>query len=66
VVLLSGGVVVAAGEPAALGGRDAGHARISFRLPPGCGAADLPVPAHLADGLAVVEAGEPTQEGSTR
>lgn len=61
VVLLSGGVVVATGEPAALGGRNARPARISFRLPPGCGTRDLPVPARLADGLAVVEADEPTR-----
>jgi ABC-2 type transport system ATP-binding protein len=61
VVLLSGGVVVAAGEPAALGGRDAERARISFRLPAGYTAADLPVPSYSADGVAVVETGAPTQ-----
>jgi ABC-2 type transport system ATP-binding protein len=65
-VLLSGGVVVASGEPAALGGRDAEHARISFRLPAGCTAADLPVPSHAvpshgAEGMVVVETGAPTQ-----
>ena len=66
VVLLSGGVVVAAGEPAALGGRDAERARISFRLPAGYTAADLPVPSHSvpphgADGMVVVETDAPTQ-----
>ena len=67
VVLLSGGVVVAAGEPAALGGRDAERTRISFRLPAGCTAADLPVSAHSANsansanGMVVVETGTPTQ-----
>ncbi|HET9966959.1 MAG TPA: ABC transporter ATP-binding protein [Streptosporangiaceae bacterium] len=61
VVLLSGGVVVASGEPAALGGRDAERARISFRLPAGCTAADLPVPSHPADGMVVVETDAPTQ-----
>jgi ABC-2 type transport system ATP-binding protein len=60
VVLLSGGVVVASGEPAALGGRDAERARISFRLPAGCTAADLPVPSHQADGMVVVETDAPT------
>jgi len=60
VVLLSGGVVVASGEPAALGGRDAERARISFRLPAGCAAADLPVPSHQADGMVVVETDAPT------
>jgi ABC-2 type transport system ATP-binding protein len=64
VVLLSSGVVVATGEPATLGGRDAERARISFRLPAGYTAADLPVPsvpADAANGLVVVETGAPTQ-----
>jgi ABC-2 type transport system ATP-binding protein len=61
VVLLSGGVVVAAGEPAALGGRDAERARISFRLPAGYTAADLPVSSHSANGMVVVETDAPTQ-----
>ena len=71
VVLRSGGVVVAAGAPAALGGRDAERARISFRLPDGCTAADLPVPSrsvpshpvpsHRASGMVVVETDAPTQ-----
>ena len=71
VVLLSGGVVIAAGEPAALGGRDAERARISFRLPAGYTAADLPVPSHSvpshsvswhwANGMVVVETDAPTQ-----
>jgi ABC-2 type transport system ATP-binding protein len=74
VVLLSGGVVVADGEPSALGGRDAERARISFRLPAGAAAADLPVPSRPADGvsdgvaggpaggLVVVETGAPTRD----
>jgi ABC-2 type transport system ATP-binding protein len=61
VVLLSGGVVIAAGEPAALGGRDAERARISFRLPAGYTASDLPVPSHSANGMVVVETDAPTQ-----
>jgi ABC-2 type transport system ATP-binding protein len=61
VVLVSGGVVVAVGEPAALGGRDAERARISFRLPAGYTAADLPVPSHPANGMVVVETDAPTQ-----
>jgi len=63
VVLLSGGAVVADGEPAALGGRDARQARISFRLPAGCTPADLPLAAlagPTADGAVVVETDEPT------
>jgi ABC-2 type transport system ATP-binding protein len=61
VVLLSSGVVVAAGEPATLGGRDAERARISFRRPAGYTAADLPVPSQAVDGMVVVETGAPTQ-----
>jgi ABC-2 type transport system ATP-binding protein len=61
VVLLSSGVVAAVGEPATLGGRDAERARISFRLPAGYTAADLPVPSHPANGMVVVETGAPTQ-----
>src|SRR6185312_5708784 len=61
VVLLSGGLVVAAGEPAALGGRDAERARISFRLPAGYTPADLPVSSHSANGMVVVETDAPTQ-----
>src|SRR5262249_32289600 len=61
VVLLSGGVVVAAGEPAALGGRDADRPRISFRLPADCPLRALPVPSFLADGRAVVETGTPAR-----
>ena len=61
VVLLAGGVVVASGEPAALGGRDAERARISFRLPAGYTAADLPVSSHSENGMVVVETDAPTQ-----
>ncbi|HEV2535917.1 MAG TPA: ABC transporter ATP-binding protein [Streptosporangiaceae bacterium] len=61
VVLLSSGVVVAVGEPATLGGRDAERARISFRLPAGYTAADLPVPSQAANGMVAVETGAPTQ-----
>jgi ABC-2 type transport system ATP-binding protein len=61
VVLLSGGTVVAQGPPAALGGRDAERARITFTLPDGYAIADLPVPAKWGNGPAVVETGNPTQ-----
>ena len=60
VVLLSGGVVVAAGEPAALGGREAERARISFRLPDGYRAADLPVPSHSVPSHSVPSHGVPS------
>jgi ABC-2 type transport system ATP-binding protein len=62
VVLLSGGVVVAAGAPAELGGRGRECARITFTLPDGDPADGLPLPAeHGPDGLVEVAAGDPTQ-----
>jgi ABC-2 type transport system ATP-binding protein len=62
VVLLNSGAVVAEGPPAGLGGRDAGRARISFRLPPGVPVADLPVPADMDNGAVVIETAQPTEE----
>jgi ABC-2 type transport system ATP-binding protein len=62
VVLLNGGAVVAEGPPTGLGGRDAEQARISFRLPPGVPAADLPVPASVHNGSVVIETARPTEE----
>jgi ABC-2 type transport system ATP-binding protein len=62
VVLLNGGAVVAEGPPAGLGGRDAERARISFRLPPGVPAADLPIPANVHNDAVVIETARPTEE----
>ena len=60
-VLLSGGVVVAEGRPAELGGRDRSQARITFTLPDGYPVTALPLPATARpDGLAEVETGNPT------
>ena len=61
VVVLSGGVVVAEGPPATLGGRDAERARITFTLPGGYAVTDLPLPAKAADGVIQVETGRPTE-----
>jgi ABC-2 type transport system ATP-binding protein len=61
VVLLSGGVVVADGPPAVLGGRDAERVRITFTLPAGYALTDLPLPAEAANGVVLVETGRPTQ-----
>ncbi len=61
VVLLSGGVVIADGPPAALGGRDAERVRITFTLPAGYALTDLPLPAEAANGVVLVETGRPTQ-----
>jgi ABC-2 type transport system ATP-binding protein len=67
VVLMSGGVVIAAGPTATLGGRDAGHARISFALPAGCRPADLPLAAGLTGearlpATVTVESANPTAD----
>jgi ABC-2 type transport system ATP-binding protein len=62
VVLLSGGTVGAEGTPAALGGRDAARARISFTLPAGVPFDGLPVPATMQNGAVVIETAEPTEE----
>jgi ABC-2 type transport system ATP-binding protein len=60
-VLLSGGVVVAAGAPAELGGRGRERTRIIFTLPDGERADGLPLPAQTRpDGAVEVETGNPT------
>jgi ABC-2 type transport system ATP-binding protein len=63
VVVLSSGVVVAAGPPAELGGRDRDPARITFTLAGGYPAAGLPLPAQPGpDGVLVVETRNPTRD----
>jgi ABC-2 type transport system ATP-binding protein len=62
VVLLNGGAVVAEGPPAGLGGRDSERARISFRLPAGVPAADLPVLAGVQNGAVMIETARPAEE----
>lgn len=61
VAVIAKGEIVATGTPETLGGRDTAKARISFRLPAGGSAADLPVCATGADGdVVVIEVDEPT------
>jgi len=43
IAVIASGRIIAQGTPRTLGGRDAGAALISFTLPPGATAADLPV-----------------------
>jgi ABC-2 type transport system ATP-binding protein len=67
VVLMSDGVVIAAGPTATLGGRDAERARISFALPEGCAPADLPLAAPLTADASLparvaVESANPTAD----
>jgi ABC-2 type transport system ATP-binding protein len=52
VAIISGGEIVAMGPPGELGGRADAPTEISFRLPEGVGAGDLPV-----DGASVAESG---------
>ena len=62
VAVISGGRILEEGTPATLGGRDLARARISFALPGGYSAADLPVAAAAGEnGRVVVEADEPTE-----
>ncbi|HEX2820012.1 MAG TPA: ABC transporter ATP-binding protein, partial [Streptosporangiaceae bacterium] len=61
VAVISRGKIIEEGTPATLGGRDLARARISFALPGGYSAADLPVQAAAGEnGRLVVEADEPT------
>lgn len=50
VAVISAGRIVAAGSPETLGGRDTARARISFALPEGLIATDLPMPAEVGEG----------------
>ena len=63
VVVLSSGVVVAAGPPAELAGRDRDPTRITFTLTDGYPAAGLPLPTQPGlDGLVVIETRNPTRD----
>jgi ABC-2 type transport system ATP-binding protein len=62
VAVISGGKIIEEGTPATLGGRDVTRARISFALPSGYSAADLPVRAAAGEnGRLMLEADEPTE-----
>jgi ABC-2 type transport system ATP-binding protein len=60
VAVLSDGLIVSAGSPSSLGGRDTASARIRFALPEGCTAGDLPVAATADGGFVIVASAEPT------
>ncbi|HEV2450698.1 MAG TPA: ABC transporter ATP-binding protein [Streptosporangiaceae bacterium] len=62
VILLNHGSVVAEGPPAALGGRDAERARITFTLPAGYPVASLPLPAEVEHGAVVIESARPAED----
>jgi ABC-2 type transport system ATP-binding protein len=57
VAVLAGAVIVAAGTPTSIGGRDSSEATIRFTLPDGVNPADLPVPVAVSaahDGVAEI------------
>jgi ABC-2 type transport system ATP-binding protein len=64
VAVMASGQIVAEGPPSRIGGRDTALTRISFALPDGCQATDLPVhvagPPAADNGLVTVDTAEPT------
>jgi ABC-2 type transport system ATP-binding protein len=62
VAIMSAGQIIEEGTPATLGGRDLARARVSFTLPGGYTAADLPIGAAVGEnGRLIIEADEPTE-----
>ena len=63
VVVLAGGRIVAEGSPETLGGRDVAEASISFRLPAGVSAANLPdgLPIEVRGNHASLHTANPTR-----
>src|SRR6266478_8317275 len=59
IAVISAGHIVAEGTPETLGGREHMSARITFTLPDGIDATDLPLRATIADGRARVESARP-------
>ena len=60
VAVIAQGTLVALGPPSSIGGRT-DEIRIRFAMPPGLAAADLPVPATVAEGYAVMAPGDATR-----
>jgi ABC-type multidrug transport system ATPase subunit len=63
VAVIAAGQIVAEGDPASLGGRDAAEAVIRFRLPAGAQVSDLPLggAAAMDEGTVELRVGEPTR-----
>ena len=61
VAVIAQGRLVALGPPASIGGRTDG-VRIRFAMPPGLATADLPLPATLDEGYAVIAPSDATRE----
>ena len=63
VAIIARGRIVATGTPEDLGDRESEPARISFRLPAGVGAGEVPAPASpVADGAVEFRSEEPTRD----
>jgi ABC-2 type transport system ATP-binding protein len=61
IVVIAAGRIAADGPPESIGGREEAAVSITFRLPAGIDAAELPVPVVVRpDGDVVVETAEPT------
>ena len=65
IAIISAGRIVAEGTPETLGGRERMSAHITFTVPDGVAAADLPLRATIADGRARVESARPLADVKT-
>ncbi|HKT43418.1 MAG TPA: ABC transporter ATP-binding protein [Gaiellaceae bacterium] len=65
IAVISGGTIVAEGTPRTLGGRERMAVRISFVLPEGVAAADLPLRVSAVDGRVIVESDRPLADVRT-
>ena len=65
IAIISAGRIVAEGTPETLGGRERMSAHITFTLPDAVDTGDLPLPATIVDGRAVVESAQPLADVKT-
>jgi ABC-2 type transport system ATP-binding protein len=65
IAVISAGRIVAEGTPETLGGRERMSAHITFTLPDAVDAGDLPLPARIVDGRALVESARPLSDVKT-
>jgi len=61
IVLINGGAVVAEGTPETIGGRDTAAVHITFALPDGVTADEVPLPVQAEDNLVQSETDDPTR-----
>ncbi len=65
IAIISGGRIVAEGTPQTLGGRERMTVRISFSLPDGVDAGEIPLPVSAANGRAAIESHAPLADVRT-